>query len=421
MRCSWPFRFGSKQGSWRVTATMGFLGAFALAACGTLPRTPYTANDAASSEVLGISDARRYADAPAASFRAAASSTALARTTPMPLTYLALSGGGGNGAYGAGVLNGWTATGTRPQFTFVSGVSTGALIAPFAFLGSSYDARLRDVYTSGLAESLLEHPDLLNVVFGSALFGNRRLRELIARYVDDDMLAAVAAAHANGRRLFIVTTNLDSQRVAIWDMGQIASSGSPQALGLFRDVLAASASVPGVFPPMLIEAAANGKRFEEMHVDGSVMAPVFTLPDAFLLGAASLPRGPRVKVYVLMNNKVDPDFQVVANRAAEIAGRAASTSVKAQTRSVLFETYAAARRNGFEFSLTFIDRDVPSPTSAGFETAYMRGLFQYGLEKARSGKLWVRTPPSDALDPARSKEEASGSRREALLRQVEPD
>ena len=289
MRCSWPIRFEIETTVLARPATMGFLGAFALAACGTLPRTPYTASDAASSEVLGISDVRNYADAPAASFRAAASSTAVARTTLMPLTYLALSGGGGNGAYGAGVVNGWTATGTRPEFTFVSGVSTGALIAPFAFLGPSYDARLREVYTSGLAESLLESPDLLNVVFGSALFGKRRLRELIARYVDDGMLAAVAAAHANGRRLFIVTTNLDLQRAAIWDMGQIASSGSPEALGLFRDVLAASASVPGVFPPMLIEAAANGKRFEEMHVDGSVMAPVFTLPDAFLLGAASLP------------------------------------------------------------------------------------------------------------------------------------
>ena len=183
MRCSWPIRFGSKQRSWRVAATMGFLGAFALAACGTLPRTPYTESDAASSEVLGIPDVRRYADAPAASFRAAARSTAVARTTPMPLTYLALSGGGGNGAYGAGILNGWTATGTRPEFTFVSGVSTGALIAPFAFLGPSYDVRLREVYISGLAESLLESPDLLNVVFGSALFGNKRLRELIARPV----------------------------------------------------------------------------------------------------------------------------------------------------------------------------------------------------------------------------------------------
>jgi patatin-like phospholipase/acyl hydrolase len=335
----------------------------------------------------------------------------------MPLTYLALSGGGANGAYGAGVLNGWTAAGTRPEFTFVSGVSTGALMAPFAFLGPSYDARLREVYTSGVAESLLDSPDLLNVVFGSSLFGSRRLRELIARYVDEAMSAEVAAAHANGRRLFVVTTNLDAQRAVIWDMGRIASSESPQARSLFADVLAASASVPAVFPPMLIDAEAHGKRFEEMHVDGAVTAPVFTLPDAFLLGSAPPLRRPRLNIYVLINNKVDPDFQVVPNRAVEIGGRAASTSVKAQTRSVLFDTYAAARRNGFGFNLTFIDQDVPSSTSAGFDTAYMRGLFQYGFEKTRLGQLWVRKVPSDALVLARSKEGASGSRREVQLEQ----
>ncbi len=403
---------------------MGLLGLFSLAACGTLPRTPYTAVDAASSEVLGIPGVRRYADEPAAAFRADASALAAslaARPTRMPLTYLALSGGGAYGAYGAGVLNGWTATGTRPEFTFVSGVSTGALIAPFAFLGPSYDAKLREVYTSGVAESLLDSPDLLNVVFGSSLFGGRRLRELIARSVDDAMLAEVAAAHANGRRLFVVTTNLDSQRAVIWDMGRIASSGSPQALGLFRDVLAASASVPGVFPPRLIDAEANGRRFEEMHVDGAVMAPVFTLPDVVLLSSAPPLRGPRVNVYVLMNNKIDPDFQVVPDRAAEIGGRAASTSVKAQTRAVLFGTYAAAQRNGFRFNLTFIDQDVPSSTSAGFDTAYMQRLYQYGFEKARSGRLWVRRPPSGAIAMARRMEEGACSRREALSRQLEQD
>ena len=420
MRCSWRSLSELKRLSWCMAATMGFLGTLALAACGTLPRTPYTAADAATSEVLGIPGVRKYADAPAATFHADARSLAV-RPKRMPLTYLALSGGGAYGAYGAGVLNGWTAAGTRPEFTFVSGVSTGALIAPFAFLGPSYDAKLRDFYTSGVAESLLDSPDLLNVVFGSSLFGGRRLRELIARSVDDAMLAAVAAEHANGRRLFVVTTNLDSQRAVIWDMGRIASSGSPQALTLFRDVLAASASVPGVFPPLLIDAEANGRRFEEMHVDGSVMAPVFTLPDTVLLASAPPLRGPRVNIYVLMNNKVDPDFQVVPDKAAEIGGRAASTSVKAQTRSVLFGTYAAAQRNGFGFNLTFIDQDMPSSTSAGFDTAYMRRLYQYGFEKAQSGQLWVRRPPSGALALARGKEEAAGVRREVLSRPLEQD
>jgi len=229
----------------------------ALAGCGSAPRIQYRAADAMSSRVLNLDELRRYADEPASAFH----SDMAVSFRAGPLSYLALSGGGADGAYGAGVLNGWTAQGTRPEFSVVSGVSTGALIAPFAFLGAAYDATLRDVYTSGIAESLLDTPNFLNALFGSGLFGNTRFRELVARYVDQDMLAAIAAEQAKGRRLFIVTTNLDTQRTVIWDMGRIASIGSPQALSLFRDVVAASASIPVVFPPILIDAEANGNRF----------------------------------------------------------------------------------------------------------------------------------------------------------------
>ena len=322
----------------------------------------------------------------------------------MPLAYLALSGGGPDGAYGAGVLNGWTAAGTRPEFTIVSGVSTGALIAPFAFLGPSYDDELREIYTSGLAAGLLGTPNIFRMIFGSSIYGNRRLRGVISRYADARLMSAIAAEHAKGRRLFVVTTNLDSQRAVIWDMGRIASSGSPEALELFRDVLAASASIPAVFPPMLIDAEANGKRFQEMHVDGAVMAPVFTLPDAFLLESAPSPSGVRMNIYVLMNNKVDPDFEVVRDRTADIALRAVSSDRKAETRSVLFETFSFARRNRFGFHLTFIDQDVPSPTGIGFDTSYMQALYRYGFEKARGGKLWMSKLPTEAPTLTRSKE-----------------
>jgi predicted acylesterase/phospholipase RssA len=197
--------------------------------------------------VLDLDQLRRYADEPASAFL---KTNAGARAGP----YLALSGGGADGAYGAGVLNGWSAAGTRPEFSVVSGVSTGALIAPFAFLGPAYDATLRDVYTSGVAENLLNTPNIVHALFGSGLFGNTHLRGLVARYVGQDMLGAIATEHARGRRLLVVTTNLDTQRTVIWDMGRIAAIRSPQALNLFRDVLAASASIPVVFPPMLIGA-----------------------------------------------------------------------------------------------------------------------------------------------------------------------
>jgi predicted acylesterase/phospholipase RssA len=287
-----------------------------LAGCSSLPRTSYTASDAASSTVLDLDQLRRYADEPASTFlKTNVSSQAGA------VSYLALSGGGADGAYGAGVLNGWTAAGTRPEFSVVSGVSTGALIAPFAFLGPAHDGTLRDVYTSGVAESLLNTPNILHAVFGSGLFGNTHLRELVARYIGKDMLGAIAAEHAKGRELLIVTTNLDTQRTVIWNMGRIAAIRSTQALNLFRDVMAASASIPVVFPPMLIDAEANGHRFQEMHVDGGVTAPVLTLPEAFLLRNGAPARGLRMNIYVLVNDKVERDFQLVQNSTIDIAAR----------------------------------------------------------------------------------------------------
>ncbi len=316
-----------------VTLTLVFL----LVGCSSLPRTPYTASDAASARVLDLRDLRRYADEPASAFLKEIHASPRAGT----LNYLALSGGGADGAYGAGVLNGWTAAGTRPKFSIVSGVSTGALIAPFAFLGPAYDATLRDVYTSGVAESLLDEPSLMRALFGSGLFGNARLRELVARYVDHDMLAMIAAEHASGRRLLSVTTDLDTQRTVIWDMGRIATIGSPQALSLFRDVTAASASIPVVFPPMLIDAEANGHRFQEMHVDGGVTAPVLTLPEAFLLGSGPPARGLRMNIYILVNNKVERDFQLVPNSTTDIAARASASVTKTQTRSVLNGTFSS--------------------------------------------------------------------------------
>jgi predicted acylesterase/phospholipase RssA len=380
--------------SFRELLVMSFAistGVFSLAGCSSLPRSPYTASDAASARVLNVNELRRYTDEPAATFLKEPPVSLRAG----PVSYLALSGGGADGAYGAGVLNGWTTVGTRPKFTVVSGVSTGGLIAPFAFLGPAYDATLREVYTSGIAESLLDAPSILKALFGSGLFGNTRLRELVARYVDQNMLATIAEEHAKGRDLLIVTTDLDTQRTAIWDMGRIAEIRTPQALGLFRDVMAASASIPVVFPPMMIDAEANGNHFQEMHVDGGVTAPVLTLPEAFILRNGAFVRGARIDIYILINNKVERDFQLVPNSTIDIAARASASVTKTQTRSILYETFDFARRSNFGFNLTYIDKGFPSSGSSGFETNYMRSLYQYGYDKAKTGNFWVKVPPSD--------------------------
>ena len=361
--------------------------AFALAACSSLPRMPYAAADAANSRVLDLDGLRRYADEPASKFR-------LEKSDRAPIkTYLALSGGGADGAFGVGVLNGWTAAGNRPSFSVVSGVSTGGLIAPFAFLGPRYDDTLREVYTSGIAESLLQDPSLMRVLFGSGLFGNKRLRELVARYVGKDVLSEVARENAKGRKLLIVTTDLDTQRTVIWDMGRIAAVGTPEALQLFRDVMAASASIPLVFPPIMIDAEGQGRRFQEMHVDGGVTAPVLTLPDALLFRERAWPADGRMNIYILVNKKLEGNFELVSNSTIDVASRSISAITQAQTRSVILSTYDFARRNRLGFHLSYIERDYPAPETQGFDTAYMRALYQHGYEKAAAGQAWTATPP----------------------------
>ena len=203
---------------------------------------------------------------------------------------LAISGGGSNGAYGAGLLAGWTERGARPEFTVVTGASAGALIAPFAFLGPSYDPVLKNLFSEGIGEELLQI-DGLSALFGAGVFKTEPLKRLIARYVDDALLERIGAEYKKGRRLLVVTTNLDAQRTAVWDMGAIASSGAPEALDLFRDVLVASASVPGVYSPVLINVEGAGRRFEEMHVDGGVRANLLVVPELLLL--SSVPPPPR--------------------------------------------------------------------------------------------------------------------------------
>jgi hypothetical protein len=370
----------------RLLRSAILLCSLALAACTSLPRTPYSAADAGSSRVLDIDGLRRYTDEPVTKFRFEKDDLSSTRT------YLALSGGGADGAYGVGVLNGWTVAGTRPTFAVVSGVSTGGLIAPFAFLGSQYDDTLREVYTSGIAESLLDDPSIIRVLFGSGLFGNKRLRELVARYVGPEILAAVARENARGRKLLVVTTDLDTQRTVVWDMGKIAAVGSPEALRLFRDVMAASASIPLVFPPILIEAEGQGRRFEEMHVDGGVTAPVLTLPDA-LLFHGRLPGNSRMNIYILVNKKLERTFELVSNSTLDVASRSLSSITQSQTRSVIFSTYEFAKRNRWGFHLSYIERDYPASPSEGFDTAHMRALYRYGYERAASGRAWTSTLP----------------------------
>ncbi len=327
--------------------------------------------------------------------REAAALRAAGHQGPLPTAnFLAISGGGENGAYGAGLLVGWTAAGTRPEFKAVTGVSTGALTAPFAFLGPRYDAQLREVYTAVSAKDVLEERGLLAAMFDDAMANNAPLRQLVKRLVDQQMLEAIAVEHAKGRILLIGTTDLDARRGVIWNVGKIAASGHPKALDLLHNVLIASAAIPGAFPPMMLDVEVDGKRYQEMHVDGGATAQVFMYPPSLNLSQSGLQRDRRV--YIVRNARLDPDWSNVERNTLSIAGRAITSLIQTQGVGDIYRIYTTAERDDVDFNLAFIPDTFTVELKRPFDRDYMKALFDVGYELAAKGYPWAKAPPGFA-------------------------
>ena len=311
------------------------------------------------------------------------------------VNFLALSGGGSDGAFGAGLLGGWTASGTRPEFDVVTGVSTGALTAPFAFLGPKYDPALKRVFTELSTRDIAIARPVRGLLGGDSLSSNAPLAKIVAFYVTKDFLAEVAAQHRRGRRLLIGTTNLDAERPVIWDMGQIAVSGGPDAVELFRKVLLASAAIPAVFPPGFVKVAANGAVYEEMHVDGGATREVFLVPTQFMAKSVdgNLGINPRRRAYIVRNGRVSPEYKPVKARTLSIAGRAVSSLIKSQGVGDLYELYVFAKKNGIDYNVAYIPGDFPDTSTQAFDPAYMGRLYDLGYGMAQGGYPWQKTPP----------------------------
>ncbi|NEU11251.1 patatin [Methylobacterium sp. BTF04] len=308
--------------------------------------------------------------------------------------WLVLSGGGENGAFAAGLLRGWSEAGTRPVFGIVTGVSTGAMIAPFAFIGSTGDEALRQSYTEISAADVFE--------FGGtteALTDTWPLKRRIEKSVTVKLLKAVAVEHAKGRRLLIATNAVDGERPVLWDMGAIASAGGPKALDLFRAVILASAAVPGVFPPVMIDAVAtDGKRFQEMHDDGGTTAPYYLAPEAILLDPSAAPL-PTHRVYLVVNNTITPDFQMASRTTLSVLGRSMSAAIKAQTRASLALSRAFAQRTGLDLQVALIDGRFTQTTAAPFDQTYMKALFTHGEALGRAGTAFGGEAARKTLPP----------------------
>ena len=375
------------------------LAALTLAACGSLPRDTFTATDLAGEAPQGMNDIRFNASDANASIRFA-DAARTRRAHQKTFDVLAISGGGSNGAYGAGILVGWTKTGQRPEFDIVTGVSTGALTAPFAFLGPDWDRRLTEAYTSPAAAKILDRRGI-DLLFRPGFYDTKALRALVDKYVDPPLLYAIAMEHAKGRRLLIATTNLDTEETVIWDMGAIAARGDEASLKLFQDVLVASSSIPGVFPPTLIQVEGKGRQLAEMHVDGSVTIPFFVAPESLLLWTAPKVGEARPgHVRVIVNGKIGGAFGFTRGGTLSVMGRSWLTMSKALMRTHLTASAAFARRNGGSLLYAAIPDDTIVDTSGlDFSADTRLTLFELGRRRAEMDVAWTEPTIPEAAPP----------------------
>jgi predicted patatin/cPLA2 family phospholipase len=310
------------------------------------------------------------------------------------LNLLAISGGAEDGAFGAGLLAGWGDAGNRPAFELITGVSSGALIAPFIFLGPERDGQLREIFTKYGRKDIFAYnvPSLLE---GSALVDNSPLSHLIAKYIDAEFIREVARERSKGRVLLIGTTNLDAQRPVLWDMGRIAATGSPEALDLFRKVLLASATLPGVFAPVRIKVRVRGKDYDELHVDGGVTRQVFISPSILHLVSGNRTRKMTdgARLFVIRNGRIDPRWEPVNENVLSVTQRSLSTLIKNQGIGDLYRIYAITKLNGIEFNLASVPSNFDIETDGSFDQKYMTTLFERGYEMGNHGYPWVRTLP----------------------------
>jgi patatin-like phospholipase len=333
-------------------------------------RAPFTAEDDAAAVVPGLPDARAWGDSEADFNRLLPQASG---------PWLAVSGGGSDGAFGGGVLAGWSQAGNRPEFAVVTGASIGALIAPFAFLGSAYDEELGKNFTTITAADVFE-----DRATRDSLFDYWPLKRLIEQRVTPKLMADIAAEHRRGRRLLVATTNLDAGRRMVWNMGAIAERGDDKALKLFRDVLLASCSIPGFFSPVAIGVEANGKKFQEMHGDGTITAPFFVVPES-MLSVTSKSRPPISQLYVIVNSKLSSEFKMPDRSIIGVLGRSIDVALTSALRAEIALMSVGAQRYGIGLRVAHLDPAFNHPSRGPFDGKYMSALFEFGVERGKKG------------------------------------
>lgn len=312
-----------------------------------------------------------------------------------PATFLALSAGQEDGAFAAGLLVGWSEHGGRPEFQIVTGTSTGALAAPFAFLGPEFDWALEAMYTRTRVDDIVEARYLVAAVTNDGMMDTAPLAQTIAKYLSQQILQRIAEEYRKGRLLLISTTNLDSGKLVVWNIGAIAASENPNRLDLVRKIILASAAVPGLFPPVMIDAALKNGRYQEMHVDGGTVAQMFLYPPSLDMAAIvkSFATKVRPTAYIIRNGRVGPEPEEVERGTLQIAGRAITTMIASNAVGELYRIYTTTQRDDIDFKLALIKSDFTAPYKRRFDHDYMNELFAYGRAKAVAGYAWQTNPP----------------------------
>ena len=371
--------------------------------CSSLPKLAPVPEDLSNdAQITGIPDARFWGDEypKGAEYRIESfTSEQFQEISPdifgVEHNYLAISGGGAHGAFGAGLLYGWSQSGTRPEFTMVTGISTGALTAPFAFLGSKYDEQLKEVYTTTTTDKILKRRWILSALLSDAMADTQPMAKTIAKFITPEMVEEIAVAHRGGRRLFIGTVNLDAGRSVIWSIGAIAASDHPDKVQIIHDVMRASASIPVAFPPVKIAVEANSVEYDELHVDGGTGSQVFVYPAEIdweeITDKLKVPGRPNV--YIIRNSYIDPKYEVKEYSLINIAGRTISSLIRTQGIGDLYEIYALCQRDGNEFHLAYIPRSFKQEPAEEFDPVFMTELFEIGYEQAINGYEWHSGPP----------------------------
>lgn len=359
---------------------------FTLSACASLPERPLVSStDQLAARVDGFGSIRLWDDATPESWmdwRLRLRGQREAIGAGPELEILAISSGSDKGAFSAGYLNGWSESGKRPSFDIVSGVSTGSLIAPFAFLGSDYDPHLRQLYTEIEADMIYSSTPLKGLFGGPALASTEPLREMIARYADQAMIDAVAREHRLGRRLLVQTTNLDAQRGVVWDMGAIAASENTARYDLFRDVLLASSSIPGFFPPVFIDVASRDFSFSELHVDGGTTSSILAIPPRVIFGDIEDGANIEGRLTILYNGAIDPVYRVVKPDVFSILDSALTTSLKTADRRSIMLLQRYADQTGVVLEVQSIGEAAEDPDAELFDQQFMQRLYLKGQQRA---------------------------------------